>query len=111
MHLHYPRRSAEQRAQGDQHVQRERATQPPTKRAVEARASRKPEAIHVTKRPDGWAVKTEGRERAATIKTTKSQAVDVARDTALKTGARVVEHRSDGRIVSNTKPKSPPKRR
>lgn len=71
-----------------------------------ARASRRPEAVHVTKRSDGWAVKTEGRERAATIKPTKIQAVDAARDAARKRGARVVEHGIDGKIHKNTKPKS-----
>lgn len=70
-----------------------------------ARADRQPDPIHVTKRTDGWALKTAGRERATTVKPTKAAAMDAARETAAKRGARVVEHGRDGKIVHNTKPR------
>lgn len=71
-----------------------------------ARAARPPDAVHVTKRSDGWAVKTAGRERAASVKPTKSQALDTARAAAVKHGARLIEHGKDGKIMANTKPKA-----
>lgn len=71
---------------------------------AKAHASHQPPAIHVTQRKGGWAVKTEGRERAATIKPTKAKAVDAARGRAGSQGARLIEHGSDGRIIRNTKP-------
>jgi hypothetical protein len=69
-----------------------------------ARANRKPDAVHVTKRDAGWAVKTEGRERAASIEPTKRKAIAEARTTAAKHGARLIEHAADGKILHNTKP-------
>lgn len=71
---------------------------------AKAHASRSPAAIHVTQRKDGWAVKTEGRERAAMIKPTKAKAVNVAREIAGSNRARLIEHGTDGRILRNTKP-------
>lgn len=67
---------------------------------------RQPDAVHVTPREGGWAVKSEGRDRAAAVKPTKAQAVEVARKTAGARGARLIEHGADGRIVKNTKPAS-----
>ncbi len=66
---------------------------------------RKADAVHVTHRDGGWAVKTEGRERATSVKPTKGQAVDAARQAAAKHGARLIEHDKAGRIVRNTKPR------
>jgi hypothetical protein len=63
-----------------------------------------PDAVHVTRRDSGWAVKTEGRERAATVKATKAKAVEAARAQASAHGARLVEHGTNGRITKNTKP-------
>ncbi len=75
------------------------------RQAIErARSARQPDAVHVTKRDDGWAVKTAGRDRAMVIKPTKSEAMDSARSTAANRGARLVEHGRDGKIVRNTKP-------
>lgn len=71
-----------------------------------AKASRKPPAVHVVPRKEGWAVKTEGRERAACVEPTKADAVKEARKAAANHGARLIEHGSGGRIVKNTKPKS-----
>jgi hypothetical protein len=65
---------------------------------------RQPDAVHVTPRKDGWAVKLEGRDRPAVVKPTKAQAVEVARQTARAQGARLIEHGTDGKIVKNTKP-------
>jgi uncharacterized protein DUF2188 len=69
-----------------------------------AQATRKPDAVHVTHRKDGWAIKTEGRERAASVKPTKSKAVQEGRKTAADRGARLIEHGQDGRFLKNTKP-------
>jgi uncharacterized protein DUF2188 len=74
-----------------------------------ANASRTPPAVHVTHRQDGWAVKTEGRERAATIEPTKAKAINEARKTAGERGARLIEHSADGQITKNTKPSAEPK--
>ncbi|HEY5473863.1 MAG TPA: DUF2188 domain-containing protein [Candidatus Limnocylindrales bacterium] len=74
-----------------------------------AHAARKPEAVHVTRRDSGWAVKTEGRERAASVQPTKAQALEAARDKAAAQGARLVEHGRDGRIIKNTKTLSKPR--
>ena len=76
---------------------------------TKANAARTPPAVHVTHRKDGWAVKTEGRERAASIEPTKAKAVNEARKTAGDRGARLIEHGSDGRISKNTKPNPGPK--
>lgn len=69
-----------------------------------AHASRKAAAVHVTHRKDGWAVKTEGRERAASVEPTKAKAVQQGRKAASDRGARLIEHSADGRIAKNTKP-------
>lgn len=69
-----------------------------------AHTTRQPQAVHVTPRKEGWAVKTEGRDRAASIEPTKARAIDVARTKAGDTGARLIEHAKDGRITKNSKP-------
>lgn len=69
-----------------------------------ARASQPPPAVHVTQRKGGWAVKTEGRDRAASVEPTKAKAVEEARKTASNRGARLIEHGEGGRIMKNTKP-------
>jgi hypothetical protein len=71
-----------------------------------AQKLRAPDAVHVTPRKDGWVVKSEGQDRAAAVKPTKAQAVEIARKTAGAQGARLIEHGMDGRIVKNTKPVS-----
>jgi hypothetical protein len=65
--------------------------------------------VHVTARDDGWAVKTEGRQRASSIQPTKVKAVAVGRAKASDQGVRLVEHAKDGRIIKNTKPVAKPK--
>ena len=69
-----------------------------------AHKGRAPDAVHVTPRKDGWAVKSEGRERAAAVTPTKAQAVDIARKQAGAQGTRLIEHGADNKIVKNTKP-------
>lgn len=73
-----------------------------------AQASRTPAAVHVTHRKEGWAVKTEGRERAASVESTKAKALEQGRKAAADRGARLIEHSADGRIVKNTKPSPQP---
>jgi Uncharacterized protein conserved in bacteria (DUF2188) len=77
-----------------------------------AQSSRKVEAVHITHRKDGWAVKSEGRERAASVEPTKAKAIESGRKAAAGRGARLIEHRTDGQIIKNTKPSAgskPPK--
>lgn len=74
---------------------------------AKAHAARMPAAVHVTPRKDGWAVKTEGRGKAASIESTKANAIQEARKAAADRGARLIEHRADGRITKNTKPIPP----
>jgi hypothetical protein len=73
---------------------------------AKAHKSHTPDPVHTTARRDGWAVKSEGRERAATVKPTKAQALDAARHLAAARGARLIEHDAHGKIVKNTKPRS-----
>lgn len=58
--------------------------------------------LHVVKRPDdGWAVRSSGSARAATVHRTQAEAAAAARRLALKHGgAEVVIHRHDGSIRS-----------
>jgi hypothetical protein len=72
---------------------------------------KKADAVHVVQRKDGWAVKTERRERAASIEPTKEKAVRVARAQASAQGARLIEHSTSGRIAKNTKPGAPATKR
>lgn len=72
---------------------------------AKASASRRSAAIHVTPRENGWAVKTAGTERAASVQPTKAKAVSAARKMAASQRSRLIEHGGDGRIVKNTKPK------
>lgn len=72
-----------------------------------AQATRKAAAVHVTRRKDGWAIKAEGRERAASVESTKAKAIQEARKTAADRGARLIEHGRDGRFLKNTKPSVP----
>ena len=69
-----------------------------------AKSNRQKDAIHVVPRKDGWAVKTEQRERAASVTPTKAKAVEAARVQARAQGARLIVHGSNGRILNNTKP-------
>ena len=53
---------------------------------------------HVVPHDDKWAVKPEGAERAGSVHDTQGEAIDVARDRAIRDGGEVVIHGRDGRI-------------
>ena len=71
---------------------------------AQAQAARPPAAVHITPRKDGWAVLSEGRERAAKVLENKAAAVSAGREMASSQRARLIEHGVDGRITKNTKP-------
>lgn len=54
--------------------------------------------VHVTPRPEGWAVKVEGNSRASSIEDTKAKALEVARERAKVDKVEVVIHNKDGKI-------------
>jgi hypothetical protein len=53
---------------------------------------------HVVPHDDQWAVKPEGAERAGSLHPTQREAIDVARDRAIRDGGEVVIHDRHGRI-------------
>ena len=53
---------------------------------------------HVVPHPRGWAVKSAGGQRAASIHPTQSAAISVARSSAIKNRTEMFIHRPDGRI-------------
>ena len=53
---------------------------------------------HVVPRKSGWAVKSEGSEKASTIKPTQQKAIQAATKIAKKEKSEVVIHGRDGRI-------------
>ena len=53
---------------------------------------------HVVVRPQGWAVKSEGASRAASIHPTQAKAIVAATKTAKREGTEVVIHGRDGKI-------------
>jgi hypothetical protein len=59
--------------------------------------------VHIVFSKDGWAVKKEGAKRSTVIKATKESALKAAKN--LKTVERVIVHKRDGTIQSNTKKK------
>lgn len=59
--------------------------------------------VHVVPSKDGWAVKKEGAVRASVVTTTKARAVKAANN--IKSAARIVVHKKDGTIQSNSKKK------
>lgn len=54
--------------------------------------------VHVTPRPNGFAVITAGAQRAYVIKPTQAQAIAVARSQAARNGSELVIHRPNGQI-------------
>ena len=54
--------------------------------------------IHVVPHDGDWAVKSEGSKRAARVTPTKAEAMEIARDIAIRRGAERVEHTANGRI-------------
>ena len=59
--------------------------------------------VHVVPSKDGWAVKKEGAKRASVVTSTKGSAVKAANN--LKSAVRIVVHKKDGTIQTNTKKK------
>jgi len=59
--------------------------------------------VHVVPSKDGWAVKKEGAVRASAVTSTKAGALKAAN--SIKSVARIVVHKKDGTIQSNTKKK------
>ncbi|MEZ6030413.1 MAG: DUF2188 domain-containing protein [Hyphomonadaceae bacterium] len=53
---------------------------------------------HVVPHPDGWAVKSEGASRAASVHDRQSDAVSAARKTAVEHKSEMFIHGRDGRI-------------
>ena len=56
--------------------------------------------VHIVPSKDGWSVKKEGAKRASSVQTTKASAVKVA--SSLKSAERLIIHRKDGTIQTNT---------
>lgn len=54
--------------------------------------------LHVVPRGDQWAVVREGAERASSVHSTQTGAVEAARTTAKREGIEVVTHRPNGQI-------------
>ena len=54
--------------------------------------------VHITPRPNGFAVISAGAQRASVIKPTQAQAIAVGRQQAARNGSELVIHRPDGRI-------------
>lgn len=53
---------------------------------------------HVVPLGNGWAVKSEGAERATVITTKQSDAISVARDIARNNNSELIVHGRDGKI-------------
>ena len=54
--------------------------------------------IHVVPRSDGWATKKEGAGRAGVVVDTQKEAIDRARQQAIRERVEVVIHKRDGTI-------------
>ena len=53
---------------------------------------------HVVKHQEGWAVKGAGNEKATTVTPTQLEAIEAAREIAIKQQSEVVIHGRDGKI-------------
>jgi hypothetical protein len=73
-----------------------------TEKFREAAASNS-KRVHVVPSEGAWAVKKEGSKRAAAVKKTKAAAVIAAN--SMKSAERVIVHKKDGTIQTNTKKK------
>ena len=54
--------------------------------------------IHVVPHEDGWATKREGGQRSGSVHNTQREAIERARDQAIRDKVEVVIHRRDGTI-------------
>ena len=63
---------------------------------------------HVVPHDEGWAVKGEGNQRATSIHRAQREAIEAARETAIKQKSEMFIHRSNGQIRErNTYGKDP----
>ncbi|OLP15946.1 hypothetical protein BST81_23775 [Leptolyngbya sp. 'hensonii'] len=53
---------------------------------------------HVVPHPQGWAVKSEGSEKASSVHNTQAEAIERAREAARNQGSELFIHGRDGRI-------------
>lgn len=53
---------------------------------------------HIVRRPDGWAVKREGAQRASSIHRTQQEAIEVGRAVARNQKSELLVHGRNGRI-------------
>lgn len=53
---------------------------------------------HVVRRPDGWAVKSEGGQRASSVHRTQQEAIDAGREVARNQKSELLVHGRNGRI-------------
>lgn len=54
--------------------------------------------VHVTKRENGWAVKTAGSEKAVKVTSTQKEAIEVGKSIAQNQQSELVIHGTDGKI-------------
>lgn len=54
--------------------------------------------VHVTKRDNGWAVKTAGSEKAVKITETQKEAIEVGKSIAQNQKSELIVHGVDGKI-------------
>lgn len=53
---------------------------------------------HVVPHVDGWAVRGERNDRASSVHDTQAQAIEAARQTAIRQGSEMLVHGRDGQI-------------
>ena len=53
---------------------------------------------HVVPHESGWAVKGAGNTRATSVHSTQREAIETARETAIRQGSEMLIHRKNGRI-------------
>lgn len=53
---------------------------------------------HVVPHADGWAVRGERNDRASSVHDTQAQAIEAARQTAIRQGSEMLVHGRDGQI-------------
>jgi Uncharacterized protein conserved in bacteria (DUF2188) len=56
--------------------------------------------VHIVESKDGWSVKKEGAKRATVVMSTKEAAVKAAKN--VKSALRIVVHKKDGTIQTNS---------
>ena len=54
--------------------------------------------VHVTKRENGWAVKTSGSEKAVKITSTQKEAIEVGKSIAKNQQSELIIHGTDGKF-------------